>query len=171
MSEYRFCPVCGSGLELKQDIDGVGQLTCEACSFVLYRNSKPCSGALVIWDGQVLLVKRALEPHKDQWDIPGGFLEDGEHPENGARRELLEETGLTVRLTGLVGMFIDLYPGPMVTDHTLNIYYTAEIVSGVARPASDAAAMEWFPADKLPEPIGFKHCRDALAAWRASIKA
>lgn len=57
---------------------------CGVCGKWHYHNSKPCAGALVVRDGKVLLAQRGVEPFKGYWDIPGGFLEAGEHPEHGA---------------------------------------------------------------------------------------
>jgi len=64
---------------------------------------------LVVKGGRLLLVKRGVEPYEGCWDIPGGFLEAGEHPEDGAVREVQEETGLKVRLRGFFGAYIDTY--------------------------------------------------------------
>ena len=58
-------------------------------------NAKPTGSALVVREGRVPLVRRAIEPARGAWDIPGGFLEHDEHPEAGAVRELQEGTGST----------------------------------------------------------------------------
>src|SRR5205085_1223949 len=89
---WRFCPRCREELEL-----GGGRARCPWCGFVAYANSAPTANALVVdGEGRLLLVRRAIEPFKGRWDIPGGFLEEGEHPLDGIRRELREETGLDV---------------------------------------------------------------------------
>lgn len=101
------------------------------------------------------------------WDIPGGFLEPGEHPEDGAAREALEETGLTVRVGRLIGVWMDVY-GPEATDHTLNFYYCAiPTEGGVSEPvaADDAVEIGWFGPNALPREIAFNHGRDVLEAW------
>lgn len=146
------------------------RLICGACGYILYKNSSPCASALVRGgDGRVLLVRRGIQPFQGFWDIPGGFLEGGEHPEDGARRELLEETGLDVRLTRLIGIYMDVYGAEQAP--TLNFFYEAEWVAGEPVAGDDATAFAWFASDDLPplEEIAFDCCRRALADWRASI--
>jgi 8-oxo-dGTP diphosphatase len=108
---------------------------------------------LVVESGRVLLVQRAIEPFKGWWDIPGGFLEVGEHPEAGAIRELQEETGLYIRPTELLGLYMDTY-GPE-QEPTLNICYLAEVAGGEAHPQSDVTELGWFALTDLPEQIAF----------------
>lgn len=162
---FRFCPRCGSGLALRS-VDGEERprLVCTRCGFVLYQNSKPCAGALVVQEGRVLLARRAGEPFKGQWDIPGGFLENGEHPEAGVVRELREETGLEVRPTDLLGIYIDTYRSD--DEYTLNVYYLAEVVGGRLQPASDVSSLSWFGPDELPEEMAFAHEYELLEDWK-----
>jgi 8-oxo-dGTP diphosphatase len=122
-------------------------------------------GVLVIKDDRLLLVERAVDPFKGWWDIPGGFLQNGEHPEAGARREVQEETGLTIRLTGFVGIFMDTYE--TTGEHTLNIFYIGEPIGGTEMAASDAVGLQWFPLGHLPDQIAFACCRQAIATYVA----
>ncbi len=144
------------------------QPICQSCGFVFWQNSKPCAGVLVVHEGRLLLVKRAFEPFKGWWDIPGGFLAEGEHPEVGAQRELREETGLDVRLTGLVGIFMDTYGE--TGEATLNVFYTGEVVEGREMAGSDITAMHWFEPDAMPADIAFACNRQAIEAWKAGLK-
>ena len=146
-------------------VDEPAQPTCTRCGFVFWQNSKPCAGVLVVDQGKLLLVRRAFEPFKDWWDVPGGFLAEGEHPEAGAVRELEEETGLHIRLTSLVGIFMDVYETS--GDATLNVFYTGEVAGGVATAGSDATDLRWFAIDEIPERIAFACNREAINAWRA----
>ncbi len=149
---YNFCSSCGAPLAQEKPFQAQH---CAMCGAWHYHNSKPCAGALVIQDKKVLLAQRAIEPFKGFWDIPGGFLEAGEHPEHGAKREVLEETGLEIRLNGLLGIYIDTYGADGV--YTLTFYYLAEIVSGTLRAADDVAKLEWFALDELPNEFAFEH--------------
>lgn len=160
---YRYCPKCGSPLTHRL-IDHHQRLVCTQCAFIFYQNSKPCVGALIIDQGKLLLVKRAGEPFKGYWDIPGGFLEAGEHPEAGARREILEETGLHIQLGKLLGIFMDKYE--TTGDATLNIFFTATIIGGQARASSDATHLRWFDLNALPEQIAFQSAGEVLALLR-----
>lgn len=161
---YRYCPQCAAELELRRL--GAQELpTCPRCGFIHYNNSRPCVGVLVLEAGQVLLVERADEPFQGYWDIPGGFLESGEHPEAGARRELLEETGLEIELTGMLGFFLDTYGEEAFP--TLNICYLARLTGGAAQAGSDALSLRWFPLNALPEQIAFTWEKEALELLHA----
>ena len=163
---FAFCPDCGGRLG-ERLLDEHPRQVCQACGFVLYENSKPCSGVLVVRDDKLLLVERATEPFKGYWDIPGGFLEPGEHPEAGSIRELQEETGLTVRPTELLGIWMDVY-GPR-QEPTLNLCYLAEVVGGEESAGSDASALRWFPLADLPERIAFAWEAEAIAVLKARL--
>jgi ADP-ribose pyrophosphatase YjhB (NUDIX family) len=141
--------------------------TCPACGAVHYRNAKPTASALVIRDGQVLLGRRGIEPGLGEWDIPGGFLEPWERPEEGAVRELAEETGLVVRTTELLTVLVDTYQGDV---YTLNLYFLAEPVSGEPHPADDLIELRWFGPDELPSSMAFANCLEALATWRSRVR-
>jgi len=149
-------------------------VVCIACGAEHWRNAKPCAGALVVRDGRVLLIRRAIEPWKDAWDIPGGFCDGPEHPEQTVRRELLEETGLEVRVTRLIGMWMDRYGEPppgAPPEITLNIYFEAEPTDDREPTLDPAEALghAWFGPDELPTDLSFPaHSGEVLAAWRAS---
>ncbi|MCX6022561.1 MAG: NUDIX hydrolase [Chloroflexi bacterium] len=167
----RFCPRCGGALELRHlERDHQERLICVACGRVQYKHSSICASALVLADdGRVLLVRRGIEPFKGFWDIPGGFLEEAEHPEDGARRELREETGLDVRLTRLIGVYMDVYGGERVP--TLNFFYEAQAIGGEAAADDDAVAIGWFARNALPplDEVAFDCCRRALSDWLAGV--
>jgi ADP-ribose pyrophosphatase YjhB (NUDIX family) len=165
---YRFCPKCGARLALRT-VDDRDRSACPRCDFILYENSKPCVGVLTLDGNKVLLVKRAIEPFKGYWDVPGGFLEPGEHPAAGAIREMREETGLVVELTEILGIFMDVY-GPEEIP-TLNLCYTARVAGGAPHAGSDASELEWFAIDDLPEAIAFCWEREALQVLRGRMGA
>ncbi len=170
--KYEFCPRCGGHLDVGYAhgmADELEQLLCPACGFVFWQNSKPCAGVLVVHERRLLLVRRAFEPYQDWWDVPGGFLHDGEHPEAGAMREIREETGLTVRLTGLVGIFMDAYGD--TGDATLNVFYTGEVSGGQEIAGSDATGLRWFAPDEIPGNVAFECNRQAIRTWKNGLVA
>lgn len=164
---YTFCPTCSTRLEARS-IDGRERPACPRCDFVDYQNAKPCVGVLVVDEGKVLLVARAIEPFKGYWDIPGGFLDSDEHPAEGAKREMLEETGLVVEPADVLGFWVDAYSYEGF--NTLNICYVARVVGGEAKAGSDAAHVEWFPLDDLPPNIAFNWERPALEKLRDRLR-
>lgn len=136
MINYKYCPQC------KKDLDLTGEFPyCPNCNLTIYKNSKPCTSVLIIKNDKVLLSKRGIEPYKGDWDTVGGFLKSGEHPEVGALRETLEETGLVVKLTGLLGIYMDKY-GENGYDTQANVYL-AEISSGELKAMDDVSSLEW----------------------------
>jgi ADP-ribose pyrophosphatase YjhB (NUDIX family) len=138
--------------------------TCASCGATHFRNAKPCAGAIVVRDGRVLLGRRAVDPARGSWDIPGGFVDPWELPHATAIREVREETGLHIRLVRLLTIVIDTYQD---RDYTLNLYYLAEPTTDTEAPADDLMELRWFAADELPTDLAFPHCVDVLQTWRA----
>ncbi|MGI0107237.1 NUDIX domain-containing protein [Salinimicrobium sp. WS361] len=104
---------------------------------------------------KVLLVKRKKDPFKDQWALPGGFLEDEEPLEIGAKRELAEETGLKVRNLKQLKAFGT--PGRDPRGRTISIPFWGEVTSEEKVEGSDDAAdARWFSLNDLPE-LAFDH--------------
>ena len=107
-------------------------------------------------DGErVLLARRAYAPWKDAWGSPGGFCERGEHPIETVEREVLEETGLRVRVTGYLGVWVDEYADESAVPSTdvINVaYYRAEVVGGDERDFDprEVSELRWFAWDELP---------------------
>ena len=160
---WKLCPRCGA--ELGGD---AARLACDACGFIVYASSKPTAGALCVDNGRVLLARRAHPPFQGFWDIPGGFLNEGEDPLDGLRRELREETGLEVEPERFLGIWMDRYGGDSTAEATLNLYWTVRVVSGDAAPADDVSELRWFNPDELPAPneLAFENVPLVLAAWR-----
>ena len=106
------------------------------------------------------------------WDLPGGFLEEGEHPLDALRRELREETGLEVEPKSFIGIWMDRYGDAEDAHATLNLYWTARVVAGEAEAADDVSELRWFEPDSLPpaEETAF-HIAEVLAVWRAQALA
>jgi ADP-ribose pyrophosphatase YjhB (NUDIX family) len=160
---WRFCPRCREELEI-----GGGRARCPWCGFVAYANSAPTANALVVDDrGRVLLTRRAIEPYKGLWDIPGGFLEEGEDPLDALRRELREETGLQVEPEDYLFATVHRYGDEPGAAWTVNFIWTARLVGGEPAPADDVSELGWFEPDELPAPeeLAFTGA-DVLSRWR-----
>lgn len=154
MSSLKFCPKCGNTFVFKKpEGNDKKELICESCGFIFWQNSKPTASALIVDQDKLLLVKRAI-PHKGMWDIPGGFLELGEHPEDGVKREMKEELGINIIINKFIGIVMDRY-GDNDNIWTLNIFYEARIANGVPTPASDVCEYKWFSVEDLPDKMAF----------------
>jgi 8-oxo-dGTP diphosphatase len=143
---------------------------CPSCGFVWYANSQPTSSAVVRDDeGRILLARRAIPPEEGKWDLPGGFLEEGEHPRAAVIRELREESGLEIEPLELVAVEVDVYGEDEDAPATLNLYWTARVVSGRAEPDDDVSELRWFLPGELPleDELAFHVNARVLARFRA----
>lgn len=164
---WKYCPRCATEVVHSHE-----RVECPACGFVAHSNSEPTACALVTDDDRrLLLVRRARDPYGGTWDLPGGFLEEAEHPLDALRRELLEETGLEVEPVEFVGAWLDDYGTGSDAPTTLNLYWTARIVGGEAVAGDDASELRWFPHDDVPPDgeIGFPNVRQVLRTWRGRV--
>ena len=162
----RYCPDCGAPLGV------VAPVVCRACGAEHWRNAKPCAGGLVVRGGLLLLVRRSISPWHGCWDIPGGFCEPDEHPAATVVREVREETGLEVRVTALLGIWMDTYGtavGAVPADATMNCYFTAVPLDDRAAVVDPAESSEagWFTPDAIPRELAFPdHAGLVIQAWR-----
>jgi len=148
MREKTHCSFCGHKL-IRRIYEGHLRLFCTNCNEPIYENPIPAT-CLVVVDAldRVLLVKRSVEPKKGYWCLPGGFLEVRETPEEGALRELFEETGLSGKITRLLGVTTN--PSPQYRS-VLMIGYLVRTFEGTAVPGDDASDLAFFAPDALPE--------------------
>lgn len=160
---FDFCPGCGTRLPHARPV------TCDSCGRRHWRNAKPCAAALVLDRGRLMLIRRAGPPFEGAWDIPGGFCDPRELPADAAVREVREETGLRIEVTGLLGMWMDRYDEAGIMQDTLNVYFLARRVDD-AEPTpdpSEVSEIRWFRSDDVPDQIAFPdHSGAVLAAWR-----
>jgi 8-oxo-dGTP diphosphatase len=110
-------------------------------------------GAIIIEAGRVLLARRASEPLRGQWSIPGGMLELGETLRAGVEREALEETGLQVRAGEVVDVFDSIISGeygPLPQFHYVLIDFLCQVTGGELHAGSDASDVHWYKPEELP---------------------
>jgi 8-oxo-dGTP diphosphatase len=108
-------------------------------------------GAVIVNDGCVVLVKRAHEPLKGEWSLPGGTVEVGETLVEAVVREAREETGLDVRVGSLVEVLDRVHRAPdgQVEYHFVLLDYKCTVVSGTLAHGSDASDACWARRDDL----------------------
>lgn len=161
--KYNYCPKCGGGLQEVLE-EKWSRLKCQKCGFIFYQNSKPTSSALILDGNKILLGRRKINPAKGDWDIPGGFLEWGEHPEAGLRREIREELGVEIKIKKMLRIFMDTYGDE--GEATLNICYVAEIEHGKPIASDDVEELKWFDLNKLPKNMAFQNGKDMIEAFK-----
>ncbi len=110
-------------------------------------------------DRPIVLIERKNAPYG--WAIPGGFVDVGETVEHAACREMMEEVGLVVSITGLLGVYSR--PDRDPRGHTVTVIYTGE-ASGQPIAADDAADVGLFTQENLPSSLAFDHA-DVLADY------
>jgi 8-oxo-dGTP diphosphatase len=138
---------------------------CPACDFIHFTDPKVGVGVMVVYQGKILLVQRAMSPERGKWSIPAGFLDYGEEPKATAEREVFEETNLRVVIDSLV----DVYHNQEAIDQggaSIFILYQAQFAGGQIRAGDDAEAAAFFGQDELPE-LAFASTRDAIHRWLA----
>jgi 8-oxo-dGTP diphosphatase len=170
---YSYCPICGKDIaQRERDV-----LICGACGYHFYQNSKPCVGAMIFRrvgsETLVLLTRRGVEPYKGHWDLPGGFLGNGEHPEEGLKREMEEELGVRAFNPRFLCLQLDEYPRTDIAEEArfvLCLFYLCEIPGdAVLRPADDVTEARWFPVARLPMDLAFPANSRAFREARALI--
>ncbi|MET0183223.1 MAG: NUDIX hydrolase [Caulobacterales bacterium] len=89
----------------KPDGEDRDRLVCQTCGFIQYVNPKIVVGSVVLYEGRVLMCRRAINPRKGFWTLPAGFMEEGETVEEGAAREALEEACADIKIEGLLAVY------------------------------------------------------------------
>ena len=156
-----FCPRCAAPLVTRRVVDRPRR-ACPACGYVHFTDPKVGVGVLVVEDGRVLLVRRAVGPERGKWSLPAGFLDQGEDPAATAARGGLEETGLTVVIEGLLDVF---YNPPGRGGASIFILYRARRVAGEPVAGDDADEARFFPLDALPD-LAFASTQAAIEQIR-----
>jgi ADP-ribose pyrophosphatase YjhB (NUDIX family) len=148
--QTNYCIRCGTALRLEQRFDRQ-RPTCPNCEWVYFPDPKVAAAVLIEKDDQVLLVRRAVDPRRGKWTLPAGFIDAGEDPREAAERECLEETGMKVRITGLLDV---LYGQEHEKGAHIIIFYRAEVLGGQVAAGDDVDRVAFFARHELP-PLAF----------------
>ena len=158
------CSRCGVAL-VYGPLDGEDRhrLACPSCGHIAYVNPRLVATTLPINEaGEIVLIRRGIEPAIGAWAQPGGFLEVDETVHEAAIRETLEETGLVVEPGPLIGLYSRLEALVVV------VVFEARIVGGLALPTVEATEIQAFDPAAIPwDGIGFKTTYYALVDWLA----
>jgi len=160
--DFIFCPTCGTLLELRE-YERKQRLFCPKCKRISYQQLKVGAGALIVHDGELLLVQRTTAPFQYCWNLPAGYAEADESPVQTVVREVHEETGLQVKVEGLVDVyFFDDDP----RGNGILIVYQCHFTDGDLKERSEAVNPTFFPRDGVPENLAGGGHDQAVRAWR-----
>lgn len=159
----RYCPHCTHPLEKRLAFERLRSV-CPACGFVHFRAPKVGVSVLIELEDRILLIRRAVDPGKDKWSFPSGFIEWDESPEAAAARECAEETGLVLSDLALLDAshYTDDFRGPGIS-----LVYRGRVASGALLPGDDASEARFFSRNELPpvEEIAFRGHQVWLDSW------
>ena len=161
-ASLQYCTRCGAPLEFGE-VEGEDRhrLSCRSCGLVSYVNPRLVVTTIPVTDaGEVVLLRRGIEPGRGWWAQPGGFLEIDETVTEAAIRETLEETGLVVEPGEIVGLYSRLEAAVVV------LALESQVVGGEARLNPEALEIRTFAPDAIPwDGIAFTTSHWALHDW------
>jgi len=163
---FPYCPHCRTAMELQTE-GGTERPVCPTCQFVQYLNPAPAAAVIIMRGAKICLVQRKFEPKKDLWTLPAGFMEWDEDAPSAAAREVLEETGIKVRITRLYSVESGILPPDRPV---LVVIYKGEEIGGQLEAGDDASAVGFFDLDDLPGPIAFASHRKTLKSIAKELK-
>ncbi len=117
---------------------------CDSCGVIHYINPRIIAGTLPVYEGKILLCRRAIEPRKGYWTLPAGFMENGETSSQAAARETIEEAEAEVNLQGLYTVFN--------LPHISQVYmfYRAELIDGKYGVGEESLDTQLFEEQEIP---------------------
>lgn len=119
-----------------------------------YSNRPIAAIGIIIRNGKILLILRGKDPGRGQWAIPGGHIDFDETAETAVRREVKEETGLTVTQEKFFGLYSQPDRNPK---QVIGLAYLIEVDNQEPKAGDDASDVRWFSLDALPENLAFDH--------------
>lgn len=126
------------------DGDSVERLVCDGCGFVHYENPKLVVGAVVTWEDRFLLCRRAINPRRDFWTLPAGYMELHETTAEGAMREAWEEAQARIAVDALLAV----YDIPRISQ--VQLIYRARLVEPAFAAGPESLEVRLFAWDEIP---------------------
>lgn len=154
----RHCKLCGgeAAYRVPPD-DNRERAVCSRCGTIHYENPLNVVGTLPVWQNQVLLCRRNIEPRFGMWTLPAGFMELGESSSEGALRETVEEAGARVELLGLYTLL------NVVRINQVHFYYRARLLDTRFDPGPETIEARLFNRSEVPwDELAFRSVRATL---------
>ena len=170
---FKFCPRCAG--QLKSRVPGSRSchwLVCQKCHNTLYLNPHPTVLAIIEdkTKTKILLVKRAVNPYKNMWDVPGGFVEVGQNLETAIKQEIKEELGAEVKSLTYFDSFVSVYPHQGVDEDVVGVAFRVQVKNQSFKPADDISEAKWFDKNNLPKTAPLADVQQAIGKLVTSDK-
>jgi ADP-ribose pyrophosphatase YjhB (NUDIX family) len=159
--KIRHCKACGSEVRyLIPADDNRERAVCPACGTIHYENPLNVVGTVPVWQDQVLLCLRNIEPRRGMWTLPAGFMELGETTAQGALRETDEEAGAHIELGSLFTVL------NVVQIAQVHLFYLATLKSTEFAPGPETIEARLFREDEIPwEQLAFRTVKETLRCF------
>jgi len=157
----KFCSACGAEIIVKIPAsDNRPRHVCSSCGKIHYQNPRIVSGCIPVWESQILLCKRAIEPRYGFWTLPAGFMELGETTPEAALRETLEEANARVELQGLYAV--------MNLPHVDQVYmmFRSRLLDTDFSPGEESLELRLYSEEDIPwDSLAFSSIRHTLQLY------
>lgn len=150
---YIFCPFCGKKLSTIKEEYNQKRKSCGHCNWTYYPYVAAAVAAVIVRGEKALMVQRAKEPYRDTWMFPAGFIEHGEHPLEALKREVKEETNLSIKKAHLIDVF-QSRDDPRSLGHFV-FFYRAAVSKGRLKTDEENKGIAWVDI-KNPPKIGWR---------------
>ncbi len=162
---YQFCPQCGA----RSDLSGQVPFRCAHCDYANFFGPVAAVGALITNDsGELLFVRRARDPGRGKWGLPGGFVDPGESGETAVAREVAEETGLQITNTKYLLSLPNEYVYQGLTSSIVDLFFevTVHSLEHIELAPAELDHFEWSePTEEFLQNMAFRSNRLAIEHW------
>ncbi len=162
-----FCSSCGESVVLQIPAgDDRERYVCTSCELIHYSNPRVIVGCVPVFEGRVLMCKRAIEPRKDYWTLPAGFMENGETTPAGAARETWEEARARVSNLELYRIFDVPYISQVY------MFYRCDVDNGEYGVGPESLESALYTEDEIPwDRIAFPVIKETLREYFEDVRA
>ena len=163
----KYCSTCGQPVEQRiPEGDNRHRYVCISCETIHYQNPRIVAGTVPVWEGRILLCRRAIEPRYGYWTLPAGFMENAETTIEAAARETREEALADVDIQGLYSI-IDV---PHINQ--VHMFYRATLKDGLFGAGEESLESKLFEPGDIPwDEISFPTVRKTLELFLVDMKS